>query len=136
MRPVRLDLNGFARLRDPATVDFSNAEYFAFVGTTGSGKSTVIDATRFALTVCAALVDLAQIGFMTGARRVGPPAQRRNGRDQHVVATHPGFDEGGHKQSGLGRLRGARGLAGGRRSRHVHLVPPAGRGLNRSKTES
>jgi exonuclease SbcC len=49
MRPVRLDLNGFASFRDPATVDFSDAEYFAFVGPTGSGKSTVIDALTFAL---------------------------------------------------------------------------------------
>ena len=49
MRPVRLDLEGFASFRDPATVDFSAADYFAFVGTTGSGKSTVIDAMTFAL---------------------------------------------------------------------------------------
>src|SRR4051812_36676809 len=49
MRPVRLDMNGFASFREPATVDFTDADYFALVGPTGSGKSTVIDAMTFAL---------------------------------------------------------------------------------------
>ncbi|HET9649544.1 MAG TPA: SMC family ATPase, partial [Microlunatus sp.] len=49
MRPVRLDLDGFASFRDPAGIDFTDADYFAFVGPTGSGKSTVIDALTFAL---------------------------------------------------------------------------------------
>ncbi len=49
MRPVLLDMHGFAAFREPATVDFRAAEYFALVGPTGSGKSTVIDAMTFAL---------------------------------------------------------------------------------------
>src|SRR3954453_20554194 len=49
MRPVRLDLAGFASFREPAVVDFTDADYFALVGPTGSGKSTVIDAMTFAL---------------------------------------------------------------------------------------
>lgn len=49
MRPVRLDLDGFASFREPTTVDFTNADYFALVGPTGAGKSTVIDAITFAL---------------------------------------------------------------------------------------
>jgi len=49
MRPVQLDMNGFASFRTPATVDFTDAEYFALIGPTGSGKSTVIDAMTFAL---------------------------------------------------------------------------------------
>ena len=49
MRPVLLDMNGFASFRDEATVDFIDADYFALVGPTGSGKSTVIDAMTFAL---------------------------------------------------------------------------------------
>src|ERR1700744_342789 len=49
MRPVRLDLHGFASFRDEATVDFTDADFFALVGPTGSGKSTVIDAMTFAL---------------------------------------------------------------------------------------
>ncbi|PZS37730.1 MAG: hypothetical protein DLM62_17635 [Pseudonocardiales bacterium] len=49
MRPVLLEMHGFAAFREPTTVDFTDAEYFALVGPTGSGKSTVIDAMTFAL---------------------------------------------------------------------------------------
>ena len=49
MRPVRLEMHGFAAFREPTVVDFTGAEYFALVGATGSGKSTVIDALTFAL---------------------------------------------------------------------------------------
>lgn len=49
MRPVRLEMNGFASFRTATTVDFTDADYFALVGPTGSGKSTVIDAMVFAL---------------------------------------------------------------------------------------
>jgi len=41
-------------------------------------------------------------------------------------AMNAGFEEGGFKQSGLGRLRGARGLADFQEIKtYVHLVPPA-----------
>ena len=49
MRPVTLELDGFGSFRDPAVVDFTEADYFALIGPTGSGKSTVIDAITFAL---------------------------------------------------------------------------------------
>ncbi|TBT82996.1 SMC family ATPase [Propioniciclava sinopodophylli] len=49
MRPVRLEMEGFASFRSATTVDFMEADYFALVGPTGSGKSTVIDAMVFAL---------------------------------------------------------------------------------------
>lgn len=49
MRPLRLDLAGFALFRESTTVDFTDADYFALVGPTGSGKSTVLDAICFAL---------------------------------------------------------------------------------------
>src|SRR5689334_13080343 len=49
MRPVLLDLDGFGSFREPTTVDFAEADYFALVGPTGAGKSTVIDAITFAL---------------------------------------------------------------------------------------
>jgi exonuclease SbcC len=49
VRPVRLRMHGFAAFREPTEVDFTGAEYFALVGPTGSGKSTVIDAMTFAL---------------------------------------------------------------------------------------
>src|ERR1700752_2258277 len=49
MGPIMLDLHGFASFREAATIDFSDADFFALVGPTGSGKSTVIDAMTFAL---------------------------------------------------------------------------------------
>lgn len=49
MRPIRLDIAGFAAFRDPVMVDFADADYFALTGPTGAGKSTVIDAMTFAL---------------------------------------------------------------------------------------
>ncbi|MFI5842380.1 AAA family ATPase [Catenuloplanes sp. NPDC051500] len=49
MRPLRLDMAGFTVFREPTTVDFLDADFFALVGPTGSGKSTVLDAITFAL---------------------------------------------------------------------------------------
>lgn len=49
MRPIRLELEGFTSFREPTVVDFADADYFALVGPTGSGKSTIIDAICFAL---------------------------------------------------------------------------------------
>jgi exonuclease SbcC len=49
MRPVLLDLDGFASFRTPTVIDFTDVDYFALVGATGAGKSTVIDAITFAL---------------------------------------------------------------------------------------
>ena len=41
-------------------------------------------------------------------------------------AINNGFEEGGYKQSGLGRLRGGCGLADFQEIKtYVHLVPPA-----------
>src|SRR3954469_11945549 len=49
MRPLRLDLAGFTVFREPTTVDFTDSDFFALVGPTGSGKSTILDAICFAL---------------------------------------------------------------------------------------
>ena len=49
MRPLRLFLDGFGTYRNETEIDFTDVEFFALVGPTGSGKSTVIDALCFAL---------------------------------------------------------------------------------------
>ncbi len=49
MRPLRLDLAGFTVFREPTTIDFTDADFFALVGPTGSGKSTILDAICFTL---------------------------------------------------------------------------------------
>ena len=49
MRPVRLEVQGFGAFRDTTVIDFEGVDFFALVGPTGSGKSTVIDGICFAL---------------------------------------------------------------------------------------
>ena len=49
MRPLRLLLDGFGSYREPAEADFAGVDFFALVGPTGAGKSTVIDGLCFAL---------------------------------------------------------------------------------------
>ncbi|TMR99617.1 AAA family ATPase [Nonomuraea basaltis] len=49
MRPLLLHLDHFGSFREPVTVDFSDTDYFALIGPTGAGKSTIIDAICFAL---------------------------------------------------------------------------------------
>jgi len=49
MRPLRLEIAGFSAFREPVEVDFADVDYFALVGPTGAGKSSLIDALTFAL---------------------------------------------------------------------------------------
>jgi DNA repair protein SbcC/Rad50 len=49
VRPLRLVLDGFGTYRHETEIDFTDVDFFALVGPTGSGKSTVIDALCFAL---------------------------------------------------------------------------------------
>jgi DNA repair protein SbcC/Rad50 len=49
MRPLRLLLDGFGSYRMPTEADFSDVDFFALTGPTGSGKSTLIDGLCFAL---------------------------------------------------------------------------------------
>ncbi|HEX5615862.1 MAG TPA: SMC family ATPase [Acidimicrobiia bacterium] len=49
MRPVRIRAQGFGAFRDPIDLDLTGVDFFALVGPTGAGKSTVIDAICFAL---------------------------------------------------------------------------------------
>jgi exonuclease SbcC len=49
MLPLQLRMENFGSFREPTTVDFTDADYFALVGPTGAGKTTVIDAICFGL---------------------------------------------------------------------------------------
>src|SRR3954454_21391688 len=49
MKPLRLEAQGFGAFREATEIDFEDAELFALVGPTGSGKSTVIAAICFSL---------------------------------------------------------------------------------------
>lgn len=49
MRPVRLEIEGFASYLAPTAVDFDGLRLLAVVGSTGSGKSSLLDAITFAL---------------------------------------------------------------------------------------
>lgn len=49
MRPVQLELEGFASFRDRVEVNLEGAELFVLSGPTGAGKSSLIDAMVFAL---------------------------------------------------------------------------------------
>ena len=49
MRPVSLSMEGFAAFRERIDIEFGDAPFFALVGPTGAGKSSVIDAICFAL---------------------------------------------------------------------------------------
>jgi len=49
MRPLRLEMKGFGAFREETVVNFGDVELAAFVGATGSGKSTIIDGITFAL---------------------------------------------------------------------------------------
>jgi exonuclease SbcC len=103
VRPLRLDLAGFATFRDETTVDFTDADFFTLVGPTGSGKSTVIDAICFALygtvprwrntsSVVNALAPSAtearvRLAFETaGARYVATRVVRRDGKGRVKTA--------------------------------------------------
>ncbi len=49
MRPISLAAEGFTAFRESVEIDFVGAEFFALIGPTGSGKSSVLDAICFAL---------------------------------------------------------------------------------------
>ncbi len=114
MRPLRLDVEGFGTFRDPVTLDFSDSDYFALVGATGSGKTTVIDALCFAL---------------YGA------APRWPRRDQVSLAMAPStahtrvsliFENAGHRYAAVRVLaRAAQGRVSTKQSRLVELTPDA-----------
>ncbi len=129
MRPVLLEMAGFGSFREPTTVDFTGAEYFALVGPTGSGKSTVIDAITFALygsvprwdnarTVALALAPTVARGTV---RFVFDVTGRAGGTERYVVARE--------------LRRAASGGVSVRTARLERLRDPAGTGAVAEETE-
>jgi exonuclease SbcC len=120
MRPVLLEMAGFASFREPTSVDFAGAEYFALIGPTGSGKSTVIDAMTFALygsvprwddrrTVGLALAPTAGRGtvrfvFDVGARRYVVARELRRAPSSGAVSVRNARLERLHDPSGTGAV--------------------------------
>jgi DNA repair protein SbcC/Rad50 len=49
MLPCLVHMENFGSFRRPTEIDFTETDYFALVGPTGAGKSTIIDAICFAL---------------------------------------------------------------------------------------
>ena len=124
MRPVLLEMAGFGSFREPTTVDFAGADYFALVGSTGAGKSTVIDAMTFALYGSVPRWD----DRRTVALALAPTAGRG--------AVRLVFDVGGARYVVARELR--RAASGGvsvRNARLERLLDPAGSGTVEEETE-
>jgi exonuclease SbcC len=87
MRPVRLEISGFAAFRDTAVVDFADADYFALVGPTGAGKSSVLDAMCLALYGSVPRYDKSEIGPVVslGAVEARVALEFTVGDDRYVV---------------------------------------------------
>jgi exonuclease SbcC len=49
MRPVKLAIDGLTCFRDPQEIDFAGLDLFAISGSTGAGKTSILDAMVFAL---------------------------------------------------------------------------------------
>jgi exonuclease SbcC len=124
MRPVLLEMDGFASFREPTTVDFRDAEYFALVGPTGAGKSTVIDALTFAL--------YGSVPRWDDRRAVALALAPTAGRG----AVRFVFDVGGARYVVARELRrAARGGVTVRTARLERLHDPAGTGASEEATE-
>jgi exonuclease SbcC len=49
VKPIRLELRGFTAFRDTTVIDFEDRRLFVITGTTGAGKSSLLDAMIWAL---------------------------------------------------------------------------------------
>ncbi|HEY6744833.1 MAG TPA: SMC family ATPase, partial [Mycobacteriales bacterium] len=115
MRPVLLDLDGFGSFRHPCTVDFRDADFFALVGPTGAGKSTVVDAIVFAL--------YGSVPRWDNRRAVEWALAPTAGRGVVRLV----FDAGGSRYVAVRELRrAARGGVSVRNARLERLADPAG----------
>ncbi|HYT09597.1 MAG TPA: SMC family ATPase, partial [Mycobacteriales bacterium] len=117
MRPVLLDMHGFGSFRERSTVDFREVDYFALVGPTGAGKSTVVDAIVFALYGSVPRWDDRKVVGLALAPSVNRGVVR-------LV-----FDVGGARYSVVRDLRrSARGQVTVRNARLERLADPVGLG--------
>ncbi len=133
MRPVLLEMAGFGSFREPTTVDFTGAEYFALVGPTGSGKSTVIDAMTFALYGSVPRWDNAR----TVALALAPTVARGTVRFVFDVAAARAGAAGRWERYVVARelRRAASGGVSVRTARLERLRDPAGTGAPSEETE-
>jgi exonuclease SbcC len=114
MRPLRLELEGFGPYRERQTVDFADADFFALVGPTGAGKSTVLDAITFAL--------YGSVPRYDDVRLVAP-ALSAGANEARVTLT---FEAGGVTYAAHRTLR--RAASGGVSTREARLEQLADRG--------
>ncbi len=49
MRPLSLEIEGIRSFRAPQTIDFTDLSFFAILGDTGAGKSSILEAISYAL---------------------------------------------------------------------------------------
>ena len=94
-RPVSLHIEGFGVFRDAVDISFDGIDYFALVGPTGAGKSTVIDAICFAL--------YGSIPRYDHERLVGQP--RENVEDLELVGFLAGHGGGAFQGPASGEYR-------------------------------
>src|SRR3954452_9459538 len=125
MRPVLLEMDGFVSYRQRTTVDFDDVDYFAFVGPTGAGKSTVIDAITFAL--------FGSVARWDDARAVEPALAPSVNRGTVRLV----FDVRGTRHVVLRELRrSASGRVQQKIARLERLVDPTARGDLDDETET
>jgi exonuclease SbcC len=103
MRPRRLTLAGFGSFREQTEIDLDGVDYFALVGPTGHGKSTLIDAIGFALYGQVPRYDDARVVHQVvslGAQEARVELQFDVGDEAYIVTRVVKLRDGKPKQEG------------------------------------